>query len=100
MLGVEALRTGLDFASSPSETVAFGKEESVRFGIEISYRSNEDFLGTEGVSLTTLTLDSGAEVVRWDVGTFFLVLKCWLRRSCTASEEEGKDADFGPRLIL
>jgi hypothetical protein len=95
MLGVEALRTCSDFASSPSEAVAFWKEESVRFVVEISYRSNEDFLGTEGVSLTTLTLDTGAEVVRWNVGTFVLVLECWLRRSCTSSEEDGKDADFG-----
>jgi hypothetical protein len=72
MFGVEALRPGpgLAFASSPSGGVAFWREQLFISGAEISYRSNDGSLGRGGVSFTTLTLDTGAEVVRWHFGTF------------------------------
>jgi len=97
MFGVEELRScsGLDLASSSSGGVAFWKEETFASRVEMSFRSNEDFLGRRGVSLITLTLDTGAEVVRWNVGTFFLLLECWPRLSCTTSEEDGNDGEIG-----
>jgi hypothetical protein len=80
MFGVEALRTcSVWIWLARLLGVAFWKEGTFASGVEMSCRSNEDFLGRGGVPLITMTLDTGAEVVRWNVGTLFLVLESWLR---------------------
>lgn len=89
MTGVEALRagSGLLFASRPSRGVLPWKEASMSWGVEISYRSNEDFLGRGGVPFTAL--DTGAGAVRWNLGGLAGVLD-----GSTASKEGEKHNEF------
>ena len=73
MLGVDVLRSGsgLSFGICSAVKVSMIGIDVLDSGVDRSYRSNEVFLRSVGVSFTSL--DTGAEVARWMAGTFFCI---------------------------
>lgn len=93
-VGFEAVRRSTGGLGLEDVGVSFAIDVSEAMGVALSARRSGDFLGREGVSLTKLELETGADLVRWIPGTFLKIAVCRSLSGLDSMESDGKGISF------